>query len=157
MGKEGGVMQLKPGAEASRQQPTAYRVRRIGLGPLSRFGCVLGGLASILPSLMVGWGGMLIVGSIRRLLESWEGAGIHFLGQEIRIDVVSLLHLEPVLRSVQQIDSLSGALVLLLVFAATLLGGLVFLAMGSALGWVYNAIAAVSGGLEVELSESPKR
>ncbi len=130
-----------------------YKVRRIGLGSLSKFGCVLGGLASFLPSLIIAWSGLLLVGGLRRLLESWQRAGIHVLGQEIRIDVISLLNLEHILRTVQQIDTLSWALVVLFVILASLSGALIFLAMGNLLGLVYNSIAAVSGGLEVELRE----
>jgi hypothetical protein len=155
--EDGGAMQLETEAGRGRNVSNRYRVRRIGLGSLSKFGCVLGGLVSLLPSLIVGWAGTLLVGGLRRLLESWQGAGIHVLGQEIRIDFVSLLGLEPLLRTVQEIDSLSWAIVLLFAILTSLLGGLVFLVMGNLLGWVYNFIATVSGGLEVELREVSKR
>jgi hypothetical protein len=89
-------------------------------------------------------------------LETWQRASFHVLGQDIHIDVISLLNLGPLLHTVQQIDSLSWALVILFVVLASLAGALVFLVMGNLVGWVYNFIAAVSGGLEVELREESK-
>jgi hypothetical protein len=147
------VMELERAAGKGKNLSSRYKVRRIGLGSLSKFGCVLGGLASLLPSLMICWAGMMLVGGLRRLLESWQNAGFHILGQRIGIDFVSLLNLEPLLRTAQEIDSFSWALVILFVVLASLLGGLVFLVMGNLLGWVYNFIAAISGGLEVELKQ----
>jgi hypothetical protein len=155
--EERGAMELEKAANREKDVSNRYRVRRIGLGSLSKFGCVLGALASLLPSLIICWAGMLLVGGLRRLLESWQNAGFHVLGQRIGIDFVSLLNLEALLRTVQEIDSLSWALVILFVVAASLLGGLVFLVMGNLLGWIYNFVAAISGGLEVELREVSKR
>ena len=155
--EKGGAMELEKRVQGEAGPANRYRVRRIGLGSLSKFGCMLGALASFLPSLVICWGGMLFVGGLRRLLEGWQRAGFHILGQEIRIDFVSLLNLEPLLRTLQEIDSLSWALVILFVVLAALLGGLVFLVMGNLLGWIYNFIAAVSGGLEIELREVSKR
>ena len=154
---DGGFMELEKGTNGAKDLSNRYMVRRIGLGSLSKFGCTLGGLASFLPSLIVAWSGLLLVGGLRRLLESWQRASIHVLGQEIRIDVVSLLNLESLLRTVQEIDSVSWALVALFVVLGSLLGALVFLAMGNLLGWIYNLIASASGGLEVELKQLSKR
>jgi hypothetical protein len=155
--EEGEVTGLVEESDRAKHHSTRYRVRRMSVGSLSKFGCVLGGLASFVPSLAVGWSGMLLVGGLRRLLEGWQRASFHVLGQDIGIDVISLLNLEPLLRMVQQIDSLSWALLVLFVVLASLLGALVFLVMGNLLGWVYNFVAAVSGGLELELREVSKR
>lgn len=132
-----------------------YQVRRVNLRSLSKFGCVLGGLVSCVPSLAVASGGLLAVGGLRRLLEGWQRVEIHVLGQGIPIDVVSLLNLESLLHRVQQIDSLSWVLAILFVALACVSGGLVFLVMGIPLSWLYNLIATFTGGLEVELEEPP--
>jgi len=150
-------MGLEKEGERARDPSTRYRVRRIGLSSLSKFGCVLGALVNFLPSLIVGWAGLLVVRGLRRLLEGWERAHIHILGQEIRVDVISLLNLESLLHTVREIDALSWALVVLFAILASLLGALVFLVMGNLLGWVYNFVAALSGGLEVELKELSQR
>ncbi len=144
-------------AHTRRDPSTAYRVRRVSLRSLSKFGCALGGLASCLPSAFLAWSGLLLVGGLRRLLESWQRVGIRILGQEVRIDLVSLLNLEHVLQTVQEIDNVSWALLVVLVLVASLCGAAVFLVAANLLGWVYNLIAGVSGGVEVELREISRR
>ncbi len=136
------------GSSRSRQ-----RISRVGLSSLGKFGCVLGAPVSWLPSLLTALFGLLLVRGLRRLLESWQGAGFRILGQEISIDVISLLNLSPVLHAVQQMDDLSWTLVVLLVVVNSLLAGLIFLLMAYVLGGVYNLIARLTGGLEVELRE----
>ena len=84
-----------------------YRIRRVGLGSLSRFGCVLGAVVSFVPGLLLGCGGMVVVGGLLRLLESWERAEIRLLGQRIPIDVIALLNLESMLRGLRMLDGLS--------------------------------------------------
>ena len=133
-----------------------YRIRRISLGSLSKFGCVLGALVSFVPSLLLGCGGMLMVSGLHRVLEGWQSAEIRVLGQAIPIDVIALLGLESLLRNVTMVDSLSWALVILVVALGTGLGGLLFLVVGELAGWLYNLVARVSGGLEVELGEVPR-
>jgi len=148
-------MELDKGGGRGRNLSNRYRVRRISVISLRKFGCLLGALVGCLPSLIVGCIGMLLVGGLRQLLESWQGASIHILGQEIPIDVISLLNLGPLLHTVQEIDGLSWALLILFVTLGSASGALVLLVMGNLLGWVYNFIAAFSGGLEVELRELP--
>lgn len=157
IGDEDGMVELKRDAGTSDNTIATYRVRRVALRSLGKFGCVLGALVGFVPSLIVAWGGVLAVGTLRGLLESWQGAGIHILGQKIPIDVVSLLNLEPLLRTVQQMGSLSLALVVLFVVVASLLAGVMVLVTAAVLGGVYNVIARFSGGLEVELKELPDR
>ncbi|HJX39303.1 MAG TPA: DUF3566 domain-containing protein [Anaerolineae bacterium] len=142
------------------EAPSArYRVSRVGLGSLSKFGCVLGALVSLVPSLLIGSGGLLALKGTRRLLEGWQEVELRLLGQPIPIDVVSLLNLEGVLRQVQVLDTMSWLLLIAFMAATCLLGGLLFLVVGDLAGWIYNLIARISGGLEVELTEArqPRR
>ena len=133
---------------------TMYRIRRISVGSLSKFGCLLGALVSFVPSLILGCGGMLLVGGVRRLLEGWQQAQIQILGQPIPIDVIALLNLESALRGARWADSLSWGLFFLFVALGSGLGGLLFLLVGDLAGSIYNLVAALSGGLEVELTEA---
>ena len=132
---------------------TRYRIKRVGLGSLSRFGCALGAVVSFVPSLLLGCAGMVLLGGLLRLMESWERAEIRLLGQTIPIDVIALLNLESILRGLRMLDSLSWALLLLSVILASGLGGLLFLVVGDLAGWIYNLVAGISGGLEVQLTE----
>jgi hypothetical protein len=146
-------MELERSGRAEGSSQRRQRISRVGLRSLGKFGCVLGALVSWLPSLLTALLGLLLVGGLRRLLESWQGAGFRILGQEISIDVISLLNLAPLLHAVQQMDDLSWTLVVLLVVVGSLLAGLIFLLMAYVLGGVYNLIARLTGGLEVELRE----
>jgi hypothetical protein len=130
-----------------------YKVRRIAPGSLGKFGCVLGALISFLPGLVLAAGGMLVVGGLRRLLEGWQQVEIRLLGQAIPIDAVALLNLESALRTVRMLDGLSWGAVVATVVVGCAVGGLVFLVVSSLGGWLYNLVAALSGGLEVELVE----
>jgi hypothetical protein len=142
------------GAEERPGRSARYRIRRVGLGSLGKFGCLLGALVSFLPSLLLGCGGVSMVRDLRSLLEGWERAQIHVLGQAIPIDVIALLNLESLLRTTRTLDSLSWALFVLLVALGSILGGLLFLVVGDLAGWMYNLVARLSGGLEVELTEA---
>ena len=135
-------------------QSGRYRIRRVGLGSLSKFGCLLGALVSFLPSLILGYGGVVLASGLRSLLEGWERAQIHVLGQAIPIDVIALLNLESLLRTARTVDSLSSTLFILVVVLGTVLGGLLFLLVGDVGGWIYNLVARMTGGLEVELTEA---
>jgi hypothetical protein len=116
-------------------------------------------LVSLVPSLLIGSGGLLALKGTRRLLEGWQEVELRLLGQPIPIDVVSLLNLEGVLRQVQVLDTMSWLLLIAFMAATCLLGGLLFLVVGDLAGWIYNLIARISGGLEVELTEArqPRR
>jgi hypothetical protein len=133
--------------------PMRYRVRRIAPGSLSKFGCVLGALVSLFPSLLLAGCGLLLVGGVHRLLESWQQVEIHLLGQSIPVDVVALLDLESALRTATILDGLSWSVALIAVAIGCAVGGVVFLVFGNLAGWLYNLVAALSGGLEVELEE----
>jgi hypothetical protein len=52
------------------------------------------------------------------------------------------------------VDSLSWALFILVVILGSVLGGLLFLVVGDLAGWIYNLVARLSEGLEVELAET---
>ena len=131
-----------------------YRIKRVGLGSLGKSGCLLGALVSFVPSAILGYGGLRLGSWLRSLLEGWAQAQIHVLGQAIPVDIIALLNLESLLRTARTVDNLSSTLFILVVVLGTILGGLLFLLVGDVVGWIYNLVARMTGGLEVELTEA---
>ena len=74
-----------------------YTVRRINLAPLAKFGCLLGTLVSLLPSLLCSLSALRLLGLVRRWLEGWQEGEIEILGFTATLDFIKLLGLEPVL------------------------------------------------------------
>ena len=132
-----------------------YKVRKINLFPLAKFGCLLGGLALLLPGLMCSLASVQVVGALRALLENWQQAAFDLGLIPVEFDFVSLLGLEAALTTLTTLDNNSFLLVLLIVLLYLIAGGLLIGVTVLLLGWVYNLVAALTGGLEVELHEAP--
>jgi hypothetical protein len=132
-----------------------YQVRSLGLGSILKFGCLLGSLFSVVPAALCSFGTLSLAAALRRLLESWEEGGISILGQRIPIDLLDLLRLEPALRVLQRIDDLSVPTLVMLIGVGSLLGGTLVALVFWILGLAYNVLAALTGGLSLELHESP--
>ena len=127
-------------------------IRRVGLASLGKFGCLLGVVAAILPSLMCGLLGLGIASMTRRWLEDWEEVTISVLGQEIaRLDLVAILGLEQVTEVLQVLGTASAPVLLLAVLALALISGALLAIIIALVGLVYNLLAAATGGLVVEM------
>ena len=74
-----------------------YTIRRISLAPLAKFGCLLGTLISLLPSLFCSLSALRLLGLVRRWLEGWQEGEIEILGLPTTLNFIELLGLEPVL------------------------------------------------------------
>ncbi|MBN1993155.1 MAG: hypothetical protein JW953_10660 [Anaerolineae bacterium] len=132
-----------------------YKVRKINLLPLAKFGCLLGGLAMVTPGLFCAVGSVQIVTVLRELLEKWQTTVLDLLGglAPVEMDFTKLLGLESVLAVLIRLDEQRFLLALLIILIGVILGGLL-VAVGILLaGWVYNIVATLTGGLEVELQE----
>jgi hypothetical protein len=132
-----------------------YKIRKINLFPLAKFGCLLGGLALFLPGLLCSIAGVQVVGVLRALLENWQKAALDLGLIPVEFDFVSLLGLEAALAALTTLDNNSFLLVLLIVLLYLIVGGLLVGVTILLLGWAYNLVAALTGGLEVELHEAP--
>jgi hypothetical protein len=128
-----------------------YTVRRISLVPLSKFGCLLGTLVSFLPSLLCSLGALRLLGLVRRWLEGWQEGEIEMLGFTATLDFVELLELEPVLRFLQGIESVSWTFLILAVVAMSVVSGFLIALTVYFTGLGYNLLAWLTGGLVVEL------
>ncbi len=128
-------------------------IRRTSLRSLGRMGCLLGAVAAFLPSLLCGLGGFAIAAATRRWLESWQDLTIAFRGSEIaRIDLVGFFGLDGALEFLQGLTAASVPVLLLTVLGAALIAGTLMAIIIMLTGVAYNLLAAVTGGVVVEMS-----
>ena len=129
-----------------------FQVRRIGLISAAKFGCVSGLIGAVPLGIVVALVARVAVGWLRRLLEGWQNSSIDMgLLGKIPVDMVTLLNLSSTLSTLRKLDDLALILVAVVFVVVVLVAG-VLAALTD--GWqavAYNRIAAVSGGLEVEL------
>jgi hypothetical protein len=132
-----------------------YKIRKINLLPLAKFGCLLGGLGMVLPGLGCATGSVTVVAALRALLNTWQTAQVDLLGglAPLEFDFVKLLGLETAQTVFVQLDDQRLILALLLFLICIFGGGLLAAIIILLLGWGYNVLAALTGGLEVELQE----
>ena len=131
-----------------------YQLRRISALSIARFGCLLGWLVTIVPSLACGLGVWWVEGIVRTWLESWQPIDLGLLGT---LDPIDMVHLKALLETLQTVEGHALPLLIAVVIAAGILGGVLIAAISAALGWGYNLLAWLSGGIEVELRELPNR
>ena len=143
-----------PAASAVGRRASVYVVRRLSLSSIARYGCLLGGVAALIPSLLCGLAGLWGAAVMRRWLESWQEVRLNLLGRDlITLDFISLLHLNGLLRALQSVDARFAVVALALILALALVIGLIVAVTVSLVGWTYNLVAAATGGVEVQLVE----
>lgn len=127
-------------------------IRRVAPLSLGRMGCLLGLVAAFLPSVTCGVlavGGALLV---QRWLESWQNYSISILGNEVaNIDFVRLLQLQGVLDVLHAITGASGLALVLAILALALAAGALLALLTMLVGLSYNALAAVTGGVVIDI------
>jgi hypothetical protein len=139
---------------ARRLQRATVRIKRIAYGSLAKFGCLLGGIAMLLPSLTCGVGGLWVVRVLRLWLESWQTFTISALGRDLgSVDLISTLRLTAALERLQALDASGPMAILSVTFALSLAGGLLLALVISLVGLAYNFLAWLTGGLVLELDE----
>ena len=132
-----------------------YTVRKINLLPLAKFGCLLGGIAMVLPGVICAVAGTQIIAVLRIFLEETQTAEVDplGLGTPVEFDFIQLLNLETVQTLITRLDDQSFIVALLIILITMIGGGLLVAVTIMLLGWSYNFLAAITGGLEVELRE----
>jgi hypothetical protein len=128
-----------------------YTIRRISLAPLAKFGCLLGTLVSLVPSLLCSLIALRLLGLVRRWLEGWQEGEIEMLGFTATLDFVELLGLESVLRLLRAIGPMPWTFFILAVVLMSVVGGLLIALIIYLTGLGYNLLAWLTGGLVVEL------
>jgi len=130
-----------------------YTIRRISLAPLAKFGCLLGTLVSLLPSLLCSLSALRLLVLARRWLEGWQEGEIEILGFTATLDFIELLGLEPVLRLLQAIGPMPWTFFILAIVIISVASGLLVALTVYVTGLGYNFLAWLTGGLVVELKE----
>ncbi len=133
-----------------------YAVRKIHMLPLAKFGCLLGGLAMLLPGMICAFTGVQIVSALRLLLDQWQSSQVDLLGlgAPVEFDFINLLGLETTQTLLARLDDQQMMVALLIILISILGGGLLVGLTILLVGWGYNLLAALTGGLEVELQSS---
>jgi hypothetical protein len=128
------------------------RVRRIGLASATKFGFVSGLVGAIPLGLIVALVIRFVVGWLRQALEGWQSATIDagILGK-VPLDLIRLMNLGGTLAFVQRLDNSPALLVFLVFVIFVLVAGILTSVTDGWQALAYNNIAAISGGLEVEL------
>jgi hypothetical protein len=75
------------------------------------------------------------------------------LGTPIELDLIHLLNLEETQTLITRLDEQRFVVALLIILVAVLGGGLLVAVTILLVGWGYNLLAKLTGGLEVELHE----
>lgn len=131
-----------------------YRVRRIAILPGAKFGCAGGVLAALPFGLVSGWLTHLLISAVRYTLEGWQRVSLDIgaLGQA-SLNVVTLLHMNEWLARVRFLDQAPLLVFLVVMFGLILLLGSFGGLLGGMGAFVYNSVAAFSGGLSIELED----
>lgn len=132
-----------------------YTVRKINLLPLAKFGCLLGGVAMLLPGLVCALAGTQTLAVLRTFLAETETTALDplGLGTPIELDFIQLLNLAEAQALIIRLDDQRFVVALLIILLTILAGGLLVALTILLVGWVYNLLARLTGGIEVELQE----
>jgi hypothetical protein len=132
-----------------------YSIRKIHLLPLAKFGCILGGVAMLLPGLLCAIVSTQIISLLRTFLEQSQAAEVDLLGLgvPVELDFIALLGLLDVQTLLTNLDDQRLTVALLIILINVIGGGLLVAVTIMLIGWSYNLLAMLTGGLEVELRE----
>ena len=133
-----------------------YKLQSISTFSIARFGCLLGWIVTVIPSLICGLVTWRVVVAIRTWLQGWEQIDLGLFGFDYTFDLVDLLQLEELLTSLQVVEGRALPLLIALMIAAGVLGGVLIAFVLILLGWGYNLLAWLTGGVVVELQEVSK-
>lgn len=132
-----------------------YTIRRISLRSTLKVGLLLGWVLALLPALALAAAAMLGLQSVAELFGGVQSYDISVLGQNIAtLDLLELLGLADEASRVTDLADLGWGLFGTLAFALTLVGGAIVAASALLFSLCYNLLAALFGGLTVDLRET---
>jgi hypothetical protein len=131
-----------------------YSIRRIGLGSALRMSLLLGWAVALCPALCLAGLAVQALRALGRALAQVQTLDITVLGQTIAtVDPLALLQLRSTADSIDRLNAGVLGTFLLLTLALLVLGGAMFVAVGLLVSLVYNLLAPLAGGLEVEVQQ----
>lgn len=134
-----------------------YTVRRISLRSALRVGLVLGWLVALLPAAGLAALGVLAVQQASAALGQMSPYELSFLGQTVaQLDPLAFLGLADTAASLERTAERPWALFALLTAGLTVVGGLGVALTAVLFSLCYNLVAAVGGGLRLELRAGPE-
>ncbi len=134
-----------------------YRLRSISTFSIARFGCLLGWIVTVIPSLICGLAAWQIAAAVQTWLEGWKHIDLSLLGFDYTFNLIDILQLRGLLDALQTVEGRTLPLLIGLVIAAGIVGGVLITFTLVVLGLGYNLLAWLTGGVVIELQESPRR
>jgi hypothetical protein len=132
-----------------------YRLQGISTLSIAKFGCLLGWIVTLIPNLVCALTAWQLLAALRAWLEGLEQINLSLLGLDYTFDLVDILQLQEFLTTLQGVEGRAIPLMVALLIAASVVGGALVALVLILLGWGYNLLAWLTGGLEVELREIP--
>ena len=132
-----------------------YRLNGISTLSIAKFGCLLGWIVTLIPNLVCALTAWQLLAALRAWLEGLEQINLSLLGLDYTFDLVDILQLQEFLTTLQGVEGRAIPLMIALLIAASVVGGALVALVLILLGWGYNLLAWLTGGLEVELREIP--
>jgi hypothetical protein len=131
-----------------------YSIRRISLGSALRMSLLLGWAVALCPALCLAGLAVQALRTLGRALAQVQTLDISVLGQTIAtVDPLALLQLRSTADSIDRLNAGVLGTFLLLTLALLVVGGAMFVAVGLLVSMLYNMLAPLTGGLEVELQQ----
>ena len=129
-----------------------YSIRRIGLGSALRMSLLLGWAVVLCPALCLAGLAVQVLRTLSGALAQVQTLDITVLGQNIAtVDPLALLQLRGAADTINRLTAGLLGTFLLLTLALLIVGGAMLVVVGLLASVVYNLIAPLAGGLEVEL------
>jgi hypothetical protein len=132
-----------------------YRLEHISTLSIARFGCLLGWAVTVIPSLACGLVTWRLAVAARAWLEGLRQITLNVLGAEFSFELIQILHLEQVLAALRAIEADILPLLVIFVIGVGILGGGLIAVTLLMLGWGYNLLAWLTGGVVVDLQPVP--
>jgi hypothetical protein len=132
-----------------------YRLEHISTLSIARFGCLLGWVITVIPSLACGLVAWRLAVAARAWLEGLRQITFNVLGAEFSFELIQILHLEQVLAALRAIEADTLPLLVIFVIGVGILGGGLIAVTLVVLGWGYNLLAWLTGGVVVDLQPVP--